>query len=733
MRIVLATGIYPPDIGGPATYVRELAQALTARGCDVTVVTYGTEGNVMTDGMWKVVVVGKSGNMLTRWLRYERILREYAHHADSVVAFSSVSVGVPLMLAKLKGPKKILRLGGDFFWERYMDGGGTKGLDAWHRSRVGVWRFINRVFMGRILRSFDHIVYSTAFQRSIHVRTYPRLPAHSVIENAVPAGSPVLHRSHAPFRLLVLSRLVGFKNISSLLSAVRELSEVTLTIVGDGPLRAVLERRVAETKLSDRVSFRSPVRGDEKARVLQEHDLLVIPSVTEISPNAALEARSAGLPVLLTQETGLSVALTEGMTLGDLSTPEKIVQAIKMVTDRYDISAASAAVPIQERGWADVAGEWMTLFAGEHAQGDRLFMISGDRSMVAGKKGAFWYTLEEMSKHFERIDVICPHSPLTTFTTSFGNVFFHPSPHRLWYQPFWIRRKGIALVSTHHHTVMTVHEYPPFYNGIGARLLRRHVRLPAAIEIHHIIGWPVPGSFTERVGYRMSRLCLPSHLRRFDAVRIVSRVIGEKLKSWGIPPAKIHLVPSFYLDADALRSDPTIPKKYDLAFCGRVVSNKGLDSLLRALPGLSAVTLLVIGDGPERRAMELLAVKLGIVDRVTFVGWLPSQKDVIRALASAKIFVLPSLSEGGPRVALEAMAIGLPVIATRVGVLPDVIEDGRNGVFTTGKSADLRERISLLLADDKKRETIGREATNILQRFERKQLICEYAEFLKKC
>jgi glycosyltransferase involved in cell wall biosynthesis len=632
--------------------------------------------------------------------------------------------------------------------------------------------------MGRILRSFDHIVYSTAFQRSIHVRTYPRLPAHSVIENAVPAGSPVLHRSHTPFRLLALSRLVGFKNISSLLSAVRELPEATLTIVGDGPLRIALERQVAEMKLVGRVSFRPPVRGEEKARVLQEHDLLVIPSITEISPNAALEARSAGLPVLLTQETGLSAALTVGMVLSDLSTPDAIADAVRSVISRYDDIAKQASVPMKQRGWAEVADEFILLMeqsldsyflcssnkestqrkcvcadslsANPHLRRTppidacgqsscnkgRLLMISGDRSMTAGKKGAFWYTLEEMSKHWERIDVICPkaqiaHCPLPT--THYNNVFFHPSPHRLWYQPLWIRRKGIELVAAHHHTAMTVHEYPPFYNGIGARLLRRHVRLPTAVEIHHIIGWPVVASFSERIGFWMSRLLLPSHLRHFDAVRVVSRVIGEKLRSWGVPSENIRLVPSFYLDADALRPDPTIEKKFDLAFCGRIVSNKGLGSLLRALPELPAVTLLVIGDGPDRLAMERLAVTIGVAGRVTFSGWLPTQQDVIRSLASAKIFVLPSLSEGGPRVALEAMAIGLPVIATRVGVLPDVIEDGRNGVFTTGDSADLRERISLLLADDKKREAIGREATAILKRFERKQLIREYAEFLQKC
>jgi hypothetical protein len=159
----------------------------------------------------------------------------------------------------------------------------------------------------------------------------------------------------------------------------------------------------------------------------------------------------------------------------------------------------------------------------------KLLMVSGDRSILAGKRGAFWYTLEEFRKHWERIDVICPRGggerkadDARGGIAVFDNVFFHPSPWPLLFQSLWIARKGKALLAAHRHDVMTVHEYPPFYNGSGALALRKRTGIPAAAEIHHIVGYPVPASLSERIGARLSRWVLPRELASFTAVRTVN-------------------------------------------------------------------------------------------------------------------------------------------------------------------------------------------------------------------
>lgn len=366
-----------------------------------------------------------------------------------------------------------------------------------------------------------------------------------------------------------------------------------------------------------------------------------------------------------------------------------------------------------------------------------LLMISGDRSVLMGKRGAFWYTLEAFSKHWGRIDIICPYVDMDTSNpdalTFFGNVYFHPCPEKgLIKQPAWIFKKGQKLHELFHYNVMTVHEYPPFYNGLGAMMLMRSLKIGSVLEIHHLVGYPVPADRKERMGRMLSRMFLPYEIPSYDAVRTVSKSTAERLLSWKVKKSKVSVVPSFYLDHRLFASiEQPMHRQYDVAFCARLVPNKGLDALLHAIAKRPRVTLLVIGDGPERAKCEALAKKLDISERVEFRGWLSSQEDVLRALMSAKIFVMNSLSEGGPRIALEAMACGLPVIATKVGVMPDVIEDGKNGLFTTGNPEDLIVKIDALLGDSILRDTMGKQAKGVLERFEREKLIANYARFLQ--
>ncbi|MDD5026149.1 MAG: glycosyltransferase family 4 protein [Candidatus Peribacteraceae bacterium] len=358
--IVLATGIYPPDIGGPATYVRALAREFTKMGYEVTVVTYGemqnAECRMQREEGWRVVKVRRNGGPLLRWWRYSRALRKYAANTDSIEAFSSVSVGVPLALACLKRPKKVLRLGGDFFWERYTDRGGRQPLRTWYATRP-----IRRWCMGGLLRTFDFLIFSSRFQQDIFEEHF-RLPEHCVIENAFVGGTPQVHIAHRPLRLLFFGRFVPFKNILELLKAVSCHRNVRLTLVGEGPQHCLIENLVERLGLQLRVMLVSPVDGEEIRSIFSTHDLLILPSLTEISPNTALEARSAGLPVLLTKETGLSEEFTSGMKLTDLSTADLITAALREAEDRYGAFAAEASSQIPKREWRTVAQEHVEVF-----------------------------------------------------------------------------------------------------------------------------------------------------------------------------------------------------------------------------------------------------------------------------------------------------------------------------------------------------------------------------------
>jgi glycosyltransferase involved in cell wall biosynthesis len=373
----------------------------------------------------------------------------------------------------------------------------------------------------------------------------------------------------------------------------------------------------------------------------------------------------------------------------------------------------------------------------------KLLMISGDRSVLQGRMGAFWYTLQEMRKHFDRIDIICPKvteggagmsesgHKIPESDEGGAEVFFHPCPSSLIFQIPWITNKGQALIAEHGHDVMTVHDYPPFYNGIGAKRLHKRTGIPYATEIHHIVGWPKAANIQEVIGREMSRWYLRSVTKAARAVRTVNDTVARQVVRFGVAQEKVHVISSFYLDKEILSHDYKPPVSYDISFCGRLVANKGLSELISALVELPTVRLLVIGDGPERSKMERKVKDLGISNRVTFLGWLPTQEAVSGAMQTARIFVMNSKSEGGPRIALEAMACGLPIIATQVGVMPEAITDGVNGIFTTGTTPDLVEKISTLLANDDLMESMGNEAKKVLELYERSTLIKQYADFLK--
>ncbi|MDP7247214.1 MAG: glycosyltransferase family 4 protein [Candidatus Peribacteraceae bacterium] len=356
MKIVLATGIYPPDIGGPATYVKQLAEELRQGGNEVVVVTYDKKNERSEDRKIERVSIGLP---VLRWFKYAKALKKVGSDADIVYAFSSISCGIPVKIARLKKPRKILRLGGDFFWERYTALGGGLGLGGWYGKRSKVFGCRLSV-VGWILKNFDHVVFSTEFQQKLYQENFKKLPSHSVIENAVPEGHTEIHVKREPFSLLFMGRLVGFKNLKSLVEAVKQMANVRLTLVGDGPKKKELMKLAGSA--GTRIMFVSPVHGEEKIKVFAGHDLMVIPSITEISPNVALEARANGLPVLLTEETGLSPALSEAMVLRNLSTPEDIINAIKEMQENYsDIADVTGNLTLK-RGWKEVAEEHMNLF-----------------------------------------------------------------------------------------------------------------------------------------------------------------------------------------------------------------------------------------------------------------------------------------------------------------------------------------------------------------------------------
>jgi glycosyltransferase involved in cell wall biosynthesis len=125
---------------------------------------------------------------------------------------------------------------------------------------------------------------------------------------------------------------------------------------------------------------------------------------------------------------------------------------------------------------------------------------------------------------------------------------------------------------------------------------------------------------------------------------------------------------------------PAIPWRVRLAWAGRLAEGKGLEVLVDALvilvrrePEGHRTELVLIGDGPARTALEARAERLGIADRIHWLGYVADRATYIDALASCDLFVFPSPAEGFPKVILDAMAVGMPVVARPVGQLQPLV------------------------------------------------------------
>lgn len=363
-------------------------------------------------------------------------------------------------------------------------------------------------------------------------------------------------------------------------------------------------------------------------------------------------------------------------------------------------------------------------------------MISGDRSLVRGKTGAFYNTLEEFHKYWDRIDIICPKTTNYQLSTTnyFGNVFIHPSPWPLIFQPWWILREGSRILRANNYKLetrnylMTVHEYPPFYNGIGARLLRQKVKVPYVLEIHHIPGYPRAGNIKEKIYRQLMSLFIRFDAKKAKAVRVVNqKETPNFLIKAGVPADKIIYISSAYVDLSVFRT-MDLPKEYDLIFIGRLAGNKGINLFLEAVKKLNCKAVIV-GEGLLKNRCKLKIENWKL--KIEMHGWAKNSQEVSELINKSKILIMPSYNEGGPRVVLEAMACGVPVITTIVGLMPDIIKDCENGLFTDWDAGGMAEKISKLLGDKILRNKFRIAGLELVKQFERKEAIKNYSDKLK--
>ena len=223
-------------------------------------------------------------------------------------------------------------------------------------------------------------------------------------------------------------------------------------------------------------------------------------------------------------------------------------------------------------------------------------------------------------------------------------------------------------------------------------------------------------------------------LRRAAHVVCPSGYLRELALAWGIDRARVSVVPNPAPDVRDLPPREELRRAQGvegplLVFAGRLNAQKSADVAVEALARVGA-TLLVAGEGPERPRLERRAAELGLDGRVRFVGAQPRRR-VLELFRAADLAVLSSTWENFPHTAVEALAVGTPVVATAVGGVPEIVEDGRNGLLVPpGDPGALATAVRRFLADVELRRRLLAEAAPSVERFAPERVYAELERIL---
>jgi glycosyltransferase involved in cell wall biosynthesis len=289
-----------------------------------------------------------------------------------------------------------------------------------------------------------------------------------------------------------------------------------------------------------------------------------------------------------------------------------------------------------------------------------------------------------------------------------------------------------VLLRERPYGLIVSHDYGLFSNGRAAARLAHSASLPYVSEIFHVPGHPRAADLTERAEKMLYRLYIQWAKGRASAFRAGNeQEIPDLYRTWGVPPQKIQVLPSHYLDLNTFAPQP-ITKEADVIFVGRLVKNKGifllLDALALAKQRKPDISLHIVGEGPLQPALTRHIEKRGIRENVRFLGWLPDQAAVARAYNAARVVVCASFNEGGPRTPLEGMACGLPAVSTPVGAMPEVIASGENGYLVDWNPESFSAALLTVLENESLQRRLGSAARAAVQPFAYGPAIRRYAE-----
>ena len=322
LKILIATPLYPPDIGGPATYSKLLFDNLSKRSVKIVIFSFG-----------EVRALPK----IVRHLVYFFKLLKKARSADIIFAQDTVSVGFPaLWVAKILTKKFFVRVPGDYAWEQGVQKHGiVEPIDEFQTKKYG-WRveFLRKI-QKMTVGGADTVIAPSVYFKQLVSRWVKNPEKVFCIYNGIDLATiPKSTGSYEPKTIISAGRLVKWKGFSVLIKIMKTLTDWRLFIVGDGPMRRELEDLATKNFVSDKVFFLGRMDRGELIRKIQRSEVFVLNTSFESFSFQVVEVMAAGTPVITTNIGNLSEIIDSGKS-GILVTPdneEEFIFNIKLIS-----------------------------------------------------------------------------------------------------------------------------------------------------------------------------------------------------------------------------------------------------------------------------------------------------------------------------------------------------------------------------------------------------------------
>lgn len=338
MKILIATGIYPPDIGGPATYSKLLFDELPKRGIEVEVLSFGE--------------VRKLPKIVRHFAFGFRLMKK-ARKADLIFAQDTVSVGFPsLVVSKIVKKKFFVRVPGDYAWEQSVQRFGVKeSIDDFQKKKYG--------FKVELLRSIQKITVGGAYRAIAPSKYFRDLVKGWVkdpekvfcIYNGIDLSTiPKNTGSYAPKTIITAGRLVAWKGFGPLISMMKSLPEWKLSVAGDGPLKKELKELTQKEGVAERVHFLGQIPKKEMIEQVQKSEIFVLNTSFESFSFQVVEAMAAGTPVITTNIGNLAEIVDDEKN-GILVAPDdtkKILDSISRISSDPALKASFISEAIKK-------------------------------------------------------------------------------------------------------------------------------------------------------------------------------------------------------------------------------------------------------------------------------------------------------------------------------------------------------------------------------------------------